>query len=393
MKTLPRVRALIAATAVAVSSLALAVGPAAADVTTAATQPSTSEDAKQAWIAAAQGAEQLNQSVLLAQQNVQTLQANAVAAQAAADATLGAIADADARVAAAQAALDVFTPKLDAFANASLKGARFGSLSSLLTAGSASDYLDQVSALNQVAGDTLDTMQSAKDAKAVADAAKAAADAARTRAQQAATDAAGAVVTAQQAADDLLTRQNALKDTIASFEQLYTSLSLRERGQAIADFENSNMTPEAKAMLAAETAQSTAAGVTDQNVSALSVRLAPDTASGIAVAAALSRRGLPYVWGAVGPNEFDCSGLMVWAWAQAGVETVPRTSSEQSRLPEVPLDQLQPGDLVTYYVPVTHVGMYIGNGLVMEASMPSVPLKVIELHQSGPNPTGHRVPR
>ena len=86
---------------------------------------------------------------------------------------------------------------------------------------------------------------------------------------------------------------------------------------------------------------------TGPEFSAWAAQHAPSVTAGIAVAAALSRQGLPYVWAAEGPDTFDCSSLMMWAWAQAGV-TIPRNSAAQAGLPEVPLDQLQVGDLVTY---------------------------------------------
>jgi cell wall-associated NlpC family hydrolase len=73
--------------------------------------------------------------------------------------------------------------------------------------------------------------------------------------------------------------------------------------------------------------------------------------------------------------------------------TIPRNSAAQTELPEVPLDQLQVGDLVTYYSPVSHVGMYVGDGKVLHASMPGVPIKVVPLAAAGPNPTGHSVNR
>ncbi len=388
----------ITATAVAAAVFGVViVGPAVADdaTTPAATpsaQPTTSDEARTAWITAARGIEELSQSVLLAQQQVAAQQAAAADAQRAVDATLADVQAAAARVATADAQVAVFKPRLDAFANASLKGARLGSLSSLLTAGSASDYLDKVTALDQVAGETLNTMAAAKRAKADALAAKAAADAVRTTAQRAADQAAAAVVTAQRAADDLRARQSEMQTTIVTYEKLYTSLSLTERGAAVENFENANVSPEALVRLNAEADARAAAGITDETLSAIAVKLAPDTPAAIAVAAALTRRGLPYVWGAVGPQSFDCSGLMLWAWKQAGID-IPRTSAVQAGLPAVPLDQLQPGDLVTYYSPVTHVGMYIGNGLVMHASMPGVPLKVVPLEKAGPNATGHRVPR
>ncbi|MEY9947403.1 NlpC/P60 family protein [Kitasatospora sp. GAS1066B] len=93
--------------------------------------------------------------------------------------------------------------------------------------------------------------------------------------------------------------------------------------------------------------------------------------AGAAVQAALSRLGDPYYWGASGPNAFDCSGLMQWAYEQAGIQ-LPRTSQEQATVgTAVPgLAQAQPGDLVIYNAedgPEGHVGIYIGNGEVAHA--------------------------
>ncbi|GAA1952782.1 C40 family peptidase [Kitasatospora viridis] len=93
--------------------------------------------------------------------------------------------------------------------------------------------------------------------------------------------------------------------------------------------------------------------------------------AGSAVSAALSRLGDPYVWGHTGPTTFDCSGLMQWAYEQAGVQ-LPRTSQEQAGVGmSVPsLAQAQPGDLVIYNAedgPEGHVGMYLGNGQVVHA--------------------------
>jgi cell wall-associated NlpC family hydrolase len=253
-----------------------------------------------------------------------------------------------------------------------------------------------MAALDRIAAGTLETMGAARAAKAVADAAKAAAVDAHAEAQRAVDEATAAVAAANQAKADAQAKKDALTEQILVYEQLYSSLSVAERGQALEAFEASNVSPEAQAILAEQAAQRAAAGITDAlddvTVSELAVRDAPDVVSGIAVAAALTRRGLPYVWGATGPRTFDCSGLMLWAWAQAGI-TIPRTSLAQSKLPLVPLDKLEPGDLVTYYSPVSHVGMYVGNGLVVHASMPGVPIRVVPMLKSGAKPTGHRVPR
>ncbi|MEP6981170.1 MAG: C40 family peptidase, partial [Nakamurella sp.] len=117
---------------------------------------------------------------------------------------------------------------------------------------------------------------------------------------------------------------------------------------------------------------------------------APNSAAQRAVEAALSKVGSRYVFGSAGPDTFDCSGLTSWAWKQAGV-TIPRTSGGQYGMQSVPMSELQPGDLVTYYSPVHHVAMYIGNGQVVHASTSSKPVYVTSVNYGGPNATGHRV--
>lgn len=102
----------------------------------------------------------------------------------------------------------------------------------------------------------------------------------------------------------------------------------------------------------------------------------PSQAGNRAVGYAFLQLGKPYVWGAEGPQSFDCSGLTSQAWQHAGV-TVPRTSQEQwAQLPKVPLNQLRPGDLVVYFPGATHVAMYIGDGLVVQAPRPGASVKV-----------------
>jgi len=101
-------------------------------------------------------------------------------------------------------------------------------------------------------------------------------------------------------------------------------------------------------------------------------------ASGV-VGAALSKLGSPYGWGATGPNQFDCSGLMVWAYQQQG-KSIPRTSQAQlAGGRPVSRAELQPGDIVGYYPGVTHVGMYIGNGQLVHASDYGIPVQVVSV--------------
>ncbi|MEV2263565.1 C40 family peptidase [Streptomyces anulatus] len=112
---------------------------------------------------------------------------------------------------------------------------------------------------------------------------------------------------------------------------------------------------------------------------ALSSTRPPTRQGGDAVAYAVRQIGKPYVWGAEGPASFDCSGLTSQAWSAAG-RTIPRTSQEQwKQLPKVPVSALRPGDLVIYFPKATHVALYIGNGLVVQAPRPGTKVKVSPL--------------
>ncbi|WP_433403247.1 NlpC/P60 family protein [Streptomyces sp. CA-146814] len=112
---------------------------------------------------------------------------------------------------------------------------------------------------------------------------------------------------------------------------------------------------------------------------ALSTTRPPTRQGGDAVSYAIEQIGKPYVWGAEGPGSFDCSGLTSQAWATAG-RPVPRTSQEQwKQLPKVPISSLRPGDLVIYFPKATHVALYIGDGLVVQAPRPGTKVKVSPL--------------
>ncbi len=102
-----------------------------------------------------------------------------------------------------------------------------------------------------------------------------------------------------------------------------------------------------------------------------------------ALRAAESRRGLPYVWGAAGPSSFDCSGLVQWSYAEAGV-AMPRVAADQARAGvAVPVTQLQPGDLLFYHTDptapgyISHVAIYLGNGWMIQAPQPGMDVEVV----------------
>ncbi|TCJ90177.1 C40 family peptidase [Nocardia alba] len=102
------------------------------------------------------------------------------------------------------------------------------------------------------------------------------------------------------------------------------------------------------------------------------------TAADIALDAALSKIGSPYVYGAAGPNAFDCSGLVQWAYAQAGM-SIPRTSDAQLGAgAPISIDDLQPGDMVSFYGG-GHSGLYAGDGNVVHASTAGTPVQIASL--------------
>jgi peptidoglycan DL-endopeptidase CwlO len=94
---------------------------------------------------------------------------------------------------------------------------------------------------------------------------------------------------------------------------------------------------------------------------------------------AMSKIGSPYRYGASGPNAFDCSGLVSWAFKKAG-KSLPRTSRAMSTVgTPVSRSDLQPGDLVFFYKPVSHVGIYIGDGKIVHASTRKSPVKISDM--------------
>jgi cell wall-associated NlpC family hydrolase len=102
-----------------------------------------------------------------------------------------------------------------------------------------------------------------------------------------------------------------------------------------------------------------------------------------ALRSAESRRGLPYVWGGAGPSTFDCSGLVQWAFAQAGVR-MPRVADDQARAgPAVPISELGPGDLLFYHTDptapgyISHVAIYLGNGWMIQAPEPGLDVQIV----------------
>ena len=109
----------------------------------------------------------------------------------------------------------------------------------------------------------------------------------------------------------------------------------------------------------------------------------PQSALSAMLTAAMSRRGMPYVWGGAGPKTFDCSGLVQWSFRQAGL-VMPRVAADQALTgPSVPVSQLKPGDLLFYHTDptdpryISHVAIYIGNGWMLQAPEPGLDVEVV----------------
>jgi cell wall-associated NlpC family hydrolase len=86
------------------------------------------------------------------------------------------------------------------------------------------------------------------------------------------------------------------------------------------------------------------------------------------VSAALSQQGVPYRYAAATPGvAFDCSGLTSYAWGAAGVYLPHQSRAQYASVPHVPISSAQPGDLLFYYTPISHVGIYLGGGQIVHA--------------------------
>ncbi|WP_246823443.1 NlpC/P60 family protein [Corynebacterium sp. HMSC036D03] len=250
----------------------------------------------------------------------------------------------DARIKADAAAVAVTDQqdRINGIAQSRYRGDSTSAVAAALDAadpGTAVERMGYLGALSRTAQRNLDDKAAAADvARGLQDEAAAAVKAAQDKAAE-----------LGQQRDRLLKEQEELETQKKEIEEKVDSLSEEQRAAFVGRF-----------------------GAKDVDVAALS-----DGSGSKAVEAALTRLGAPYGWGATGPDVFDCSGLMVWSYQQMG-KSIPRTSQAQlAGGTQVPLDQLEPGDIIGYYPGVTHVGMYVGDGKVVHASTYGVPVQVV----------------
>ncbi|MFK4112172.1 NlpC/P60 family protein [Streptomyces sp. NPDC002176] len=178
-------------------------------------------------------------------------------------------------------------------------------------------------------------------------------------------DAAARWTKLEQDRKDKAAAQKTVQERIADAEKLESRLEKKEK-ERLAELERQAARKAQAAWLDTGVLKKEA----DAAIGSASGSATATSAGARAVAFATAQLGKPYVWGAEGPDSFDCSGLTSQAWADAGTP-IPRTSQEQWRqLPHVDVTEMRPGDLVIYFADATHVGMYLGDGKIIHAPRP-----------------------
>jgi peptidoglycan DL-endopeptidase CwlO len=275
---------------------------------------------------------------------------------------------------AAKSRLATFQSGVDKFAAAMYMGGRTDSMNAILTAGSPQQLIGKLAvqrvmstAMRAQMANYRATREQAAQAETAS--AKSAADA-KTAAEQA------AAVRAS-----LQSKQSQLQLQIAIVKSQYLALSPNQRTEMGAP----GPVPPPAAMAAAPPAPAALPPGDGQPGGGPGFGAAPGSGQGaIAVQAALTQVGAPYSWGGAAPGGFDCSGLVMWAFQQAGI-ALPHSSQALAHGGQpVSLSDLQPGDVLTFYSDASHAGLYIGDGLMVHSSTYGVPVRVVPMNSSGP---------
>ncbi len=267
-----------------------------------------------------------------------------------------------------------------AVARGAWTGDRLGPLQAILTSESADELLDRVGTLQTIAEHNNGVLGGAQQATDDADRAKAATEQLATQAQ------------AQ--VDRVTAQKRELDAQIAVYQAAYERLTEEEQraSRAAAERHAREQAAAAAPTVVGAPRERAARPAPPAAAPAPAAALAGGSAAAqSAVSAAMAQIGDPYVWGAGGPNAFDCSGLTQYAYAAAGV-ALPHSSRMQSTMgAPVSRAALQPGDLLFFYSPVSHVGMYIGNGQMVHASTSGVPVKTASIDSMGSFHSARRV--
>ncbi len=276
--------------------------------------------------------------------------------------------DDTAAVDAAKTRLATFQTGVDKFAAATYMGGRTDGMNAIMTAESPQQLIGKLAVSRVISTAMLAQMATYRatreeTAKAETESAKSAADA-KTAAEQAASVRAS-----------LQSKQSKLQLQIAIVKSQYLALSPHDRTALAAP----GPPPPPAAMPPAPEASPPGGGQPGGPGGG------PGSGQGaIAVQAALTQVGTPYSWGGAAPGGFDCSGLVMWAFQQAGI-ALPHSSQALAHGGQpVSLSDLQPGDVLTFYSDASHAGLYIGDGLMVHSSTYGVPVRVVPMNSSGP---------
>jgi peptidoglycan DL-endopeptidase CwlO len=275
---------------------------------------------------------------------------------------------------AAKSRLATFQAGVDKFAAAMYMGGRTDGLNAIMTAESPQQLIGKLAVQRVMSTAMLAQMANYRAtreqaAQAEMASAKSAADA-KTAAEQA------AAVRAS-----LQSKQSQLQLQIGIVKSQYLVLSPNQRTELAAP----GPVPSAAAMAAAPAPEALPPGGGQPGGPGPEFGAAPGSGQGaIAVQAALTQVGAPYSWGGAAPGGFDCSGLVMWAFQQAGI-ALPHSSQALAHGGQpVSLSDLQPGDVLTFYSDASHAGIYIGDGLMVHSSTYGVPVRVVPMNSSGP---------
>ncbi len=188
---------------------------------------------------------------------------------------------------------------------------------------------------------------------------------------------------------DLRTAKATVQRKLASARELLATLTAQEKARLAAierekQQEAARRAAElAKQQAARQQADSSSSTASASGSAGSTASSSYDTKAEKALAFARAQLGKPYVWGATGPDSYDCSGLTQAAWKAAGV-TLPRTTYDQVGAgTTVPLADARPGDLIFFYDDISHVGVYIGNGMMIHAPKPGAYVREESIYYGG----------
>ena len=283
-----------------------------------------------------------------------------------------------AAVDAAKAQLGTYQGAVDRLAAATYMGGRTDGLNAILTAHSPQGLIDKMSVQRVMAIEMSAQMTSFRQASATAVTVEAASAQSAAEAKAAA-DAAAAVRA------ELQRKQSQLQVQIATVKSRYLALTPDQRAVLAAPVAPppAALAPEAVPGPAPEAAPEAAPPGDIAMLAAVPTPGGGGSGAGAAaVQAALTRIGSPYSWGGSGPGAFDCSGLVMWSFQQAGIFLPHSSYALAAGGQPVSMDQMQPGDVVTQYSDASHVGIYIGDGLMVHASTYGIPVRVESIHSA-----------